>query len=109
MSDDWCCAYGGPPFFPISIMNKRLHIYYSGSVHGVGFRYTAERTALSLNITGWVKNLEDGRVEVVCEGDAAALNKFSDRIKDIFGAYIRDVSMEPQMPTGEFEGFDIMF
>jgi len=90
-------------------MNKRLHVYYSGSVHGVGFRYTAERTALSLNITGWVKNLEDGRVEVVCEGEGAALNKFLDRIKDLFGGYIRDARIEPQNATGEFEGFDIKF
>ena len=90
-------------------MNKRLHLYYSGSVHGVGFRYTAERIALSLNITGWVKNLEDGRVEVVCEGEAAPLNKFLDKIKDIFGAYIKDASVEPQKATGEFESFDIKF
>ena len=90
-------------------MNKRLHAYYSGSVHGVGFRYTAERTALSLNITGWVKNLEDGRVEVVCEGEEAALNKFLVLIKDIFYGHIRDARIEPQMPTGKFEGFDIRF
>ena len=90
-------------------MNKRLHLYYSGSVHGVGFRYTAERIALSLNITGWVKNLEDGRVEVVCEGEAAAMNKFLDKIKDIFGAYIKDAGIEPEQATREFEGFDIKF
>ncbi|MDO8536510.1 MAG: acylphosphatase [Candidatus Omnitrophota bacterium] len=90
-------------------MNKRLHIYYSGSVQGVGFRYTAERTALSLNITGWAKNLGDGRVELVCEGEGAVLNKFLEKIKDVFGVYIRDASIESQDATGEFEGFDIKF
>ena len=90
-------------------MNKRLHIYYLGSVQGVGFRFVAQSAAHPLGVTGWVKNLEDGRVEVVCEGETAALNKFLDRIKDIFGASIRDASMEPQNVTGEFEGFDIKF
>ena len=90
-------------------MNKRFHVYYSGAVQGVGFRFVAQSAAHPLNITGWVKNLEDGRVEVVCEGEAAALNKFLDKIKDIFGAYIRDARMEPQNATGEFKGFDIRF
>jgi len=90
-------------------MTKRLHIYYSGSVQGVGFRYMAQSAARQLNVTGWAKNLEDGRVEVVCEGEAATLNEFLDRIKGIFGGYIRDAIIEPQSATGEFEGFDIKF
>ncbi len=90
-------------------MNKRLHIYYSGSVQGVGFRFLAQSAAHQLDVTGWVKNLEDGRVEMVCEGPAAALNKFLDRIKDILGGYIRDARIESEKATGEFEGFDIKF
>jgi acylphosphatase len=90
-------------------MNKRLHIYYSGSVQGVGFRFVAESAAQSLGVTGWAKNLEDGRVEVACEGEGPALNKFLDKIKDVFGRYIRDVRIEPEQATGEFEGFDIRF
>ena len=75
----------------------------------MGFRYIAESAARQLGITGWVKNLEDGRVEIVCEGEGAALNKFMDKIKDVFGAYIKDTSIEPQPATEEFEGFDIRF
>jgi acylphosphatase len=69
----------------------------------------AQSIAQSLGLTGWVKNLEDGRVEVTCEGEPAALNKFLDNIKDIFGRYIRDAGIEMQGVTGEFEGFDIKF
>ena len=105
--------YEAPPGLYLSEgevgMDKRLHIYYSGSVQGVGFRFVAESAAQELGVTGWVKNLEDGRVEVICEGKGVALNKFLDRIKDIFGGHIRDARIEPQNATGEFEGFDIKF
>jgi len=105
--------YEAPPGLYLSEgevgMNKRIHIYYSGSVQGVGFRFTAESAAQTLGVTGWVKNLEDGRVEVVCEGEEAALNKFLDKIKDIFGGYIRDARIDPEKATGEFGGFDIKF
>jgi acylphosphatase len=90
-------------------MNKRLHVYYSGSVQGVGFRFAAESAARPLGVTGWVKNLEDGRVEVVCEGEDAALNKFLALVKDALEGYIRDARIEPEEATGEFEGFDIKF
>ena len=90
-------------------MNKRLHIYYSGSVQGVGLRFLAQSAAHPLGVTGWVKNLKDGRVEMVCEGEGAALNKFLILIKDAFGASIRDARIEPENATGEFEEFDIKF
>jgi acylphosphatase len=90
-------------------MNKRLHAYYSGSVQGIGFRYTAERTASSLNLTGWVKNLRDGRVEVVCEGKESALKEFSQKIENIFNGYIRAKDIEWGNATGKFDYFDIRF
>ena len=90
-------------------MNKRLHLYYSGSVQGVGFRFTAERAASSLGLTGWVKNLSDGRVEVMCEGKDTALKDFLQRIGDTFKDYIRDFDVEWAAATGEFDGFDIRF
>lgn len=90
-------------------MNKRLHAYYSGSVQGVGFRFTAERTAYSLDLTGWARNLADGRVEVVCEGKEPALKDFLLKIEDVFRDYIRDCDVEWASATGEFSGFDIRF
>lgn len=90
-------------------MNKRLHAFYSGAVQGVGFRFTAERAAMALGITGWVKNLCDGRVEVVCEGDESSLKDFLKKIDDVFKEYIRDIDVEWGEATGEFDGFDIRF
>ncbi len=90
-------------------MNKRLHIYYSGSVQGVGFRFTAERTASALGLTGWVKNLRDGRVEVLCEGKEACLKELLHKMNDIFKEYIHDRDIEWSEAISEFEEFDIRF
>ena len=89
--------------------NKSLHAYYTGSVQGIGFRYTAERIAGSLGLTGWAKNLPDGRVEVLCEGRQPDIEEFLRKIADIFKGYIRDVDVEWGDAAGEFDGFDIRF
>ena len=90
-------------------MKKRIHVYYSGSVQGVGFRFTACRTANSLGLTGWAKNLPDGRVEVVCEGEENPLDTFLRKITSVFQQYIRDADISCGQATGEFDGFDILF
>ena len=90
-------------------MQKRLHIYYPGSVQGVGFRFTVERTASSLGLSGWVKNLGDGRVESVVEGEEMAIEDFRKKILDIFGGYIRQTEAVSGEATGEFGSFDIRF
>jgi len=54
---------------------KRIHIYISGLVQGVFFRGAARRAAADLNLTGWVRNMDDGRVEAVLEGDDADVDK----------------------------------
>ena len=90
-------------------MTKRLHIYYSGSVQGVGFRFAAERTAATLGLTGWVKNLRDGRVEVACEGKESSLKEFLQKMNNMFEEYIRDRDVEWSEATGEFKEFEIRF
>ena len=50
-------------------MPDRLHVYFSGHVQGVGFRYSVKQLSLEFDVTGWVKNLPDGRVELVTEGE----------------------------------------
>lgn len=61
---------GGPPPAAGAVTCGWL---VAGHVQGVGFRYFVQRTATALGLTGWVRNLPDGRVEVLGQGEAAAL------------------------------------
>jgi len=89
---------------------KRLHVFYSGRVQGVGFRFTTEQIALSLGMTGWVKNLPDGRVEVMAEGEEAKLVGFLEKIRNgPMKPYIRGVEAEWEEAKGEFRDFGIRF
>ncbi len=89
---------------------KRIHLFYSGRVQGVGFRFTSEQIALSLGIVGWVKNLPGGRVEIIAEGEESKLVGFLEKIKTgAMGAYIRKVDVSWQEATGEFKDFSIRF
>ena len=90
-------------------MKKLIRAYYSGRVQGVSFRYTAEDIACELGVTGWVKNLRDGRVEVVAEADEEVLKDFLSRINHYFSSYIRDSDIQWQPATGEFKDFGIRF
>ena len=56
-------------------MKKCLHVFYSGKVQGVGFRFTLQQIAKELNVVGWVKNLKDGRVELLAESDEDTLKE----------------------------------
>jgi len=90
-------------------MKKRLRLFYSGRVQGVGFRYTVEEIARKNKVFGWVKNLSDGRVEITAESDEEALNGFISQVKEHFFRYIEDVEMEWLPATGEFSDFEIVF
>ncbi len=90
-------------------MKKSAHVYYSGSVQGVGFRFTAERFAQSLGLAGWVKNLHDGRVEILLEGKEAVIKEFLQKVETVFKDYIRDTQTEWSEATDELETFDIRF
>ncbi|MDO8730585.1 MAG: acylphosphatase [Candidatus Omnitrophota bacterium] len=91
-------------------MKKRLSVFWSGRVQGVGFRYTAESSALQLGVTGWVRNLPDGRVEAVVEGPEKTLKTLLDQIASgAMKKYIRGVETRWEKPTGEFDDFQIRF
>jgi len=89
---------------------KRAHIVYSGHVQGVGFRYAAQDIAMRAGLKGWVKNLEDGRVEIVAEGKEEDIKGFLDKIsKGQLGRYIIDTELSWEKPAKEFDDFDIRF
>jgi len=87
----------------------RKHIYYSGRVQGVGFRYTTSRLADRYDVTGFVRNLSDGRVEVVVEGTSAAVESFLDDLSLEMQGYINDTQVTDEPFAGEFTNFDIRF
>lgn len=86
---------------------KRVHALYSGSVQGVGFRFTAEASARKFKVNGWVSNLRDGRVEVVAEGEETDLKDFLGQISGEMSHYIVDTDVSWEEPTGEFRDFGI--
>lgn len=90
-------------------MKRQIHVYYTGRVQGVGFRFTAEDIARDLGVLGWAKNLGDGRVEVAAEAEEAALKEFLERINKYFSRYIQDIDVKWLEATGEFEDFGIKF
>ncbi len=89
---------------------KTLHILVSGIVQGVGFRYFAYKTALRLNIKGWVRNLPDGRVEIMAQGNESALREFVKqlRIGPRF-ATVKSVRVEEKLDEPEYDQFDITY
>ncbi|MFH1269861.1 MAG: acylphosphatase [Candidatus Omnitrophota bacterium] len=90
-------------------MKKQLHVYYSGRVQGVGFRFTAEKIAREMGVTGWVKNMRDGRVEITAEAEEETLKDFLEKINGYFSVYIRDADTQWLAATGEFKDFGIEF
>ena len=89
-------------------MPDRLHVYFSGHVQGVGFRYSVKQLSLEFDVTGWVKNLPDGRVELVAEGERDELETFQAAIPDAgLRRFIRETQSHWSEGAGEYRGFEI--
>jgi acylphosphatase len=93
-------------FSPSSDPVARLHCLFSGEVQGVGFRRHTERQALALGLRGWVRNLPDGRVEMVAEGPPADLEALVKHLEGRFHVTQNEFDRLP--PTGEFASFCIL-
>ena len=85
----------------------RKSIHFAGRVQGVGFRYTARNIAQQYKVTGYVRNLADGRVELVMEGAERQANAVLEEIRRKMSGFIRGVTVETSPAQGEFEGFAI--
>ncbi len=85
-----------------------MQIFYSGSVQGVGFRYTVKSVATGFEVAGYVRNLSDGRVELVAEGVQAELEAFRQAVRDAgLDHFIRNEALGWGEARGEFRGFEI--
>ena len=86
--------------------NIRSHLLVSGRVQGVLFRQHTRGKALELGVTGWAKNLIDGKVEIVVEGEKEKVEEFVAWIKQ--GpplSRVENIEIAEESHTGEFEGF----
>ena len=92
---------------PPSPTTERRTVLYTGHVQGVGFRYTTRAIARGYDVTGFVCNLPDGRVELVAEGLPHELDAFRREIRDRFFNQIRDERCDVGAASGEFRGFEI--
>ncbi len=87
---------------------KRVHVYISGRVQGVFFREYTRRKAMELGVKGWVRNLSDGRVEAVFEGDDKAVDAMVRWCWEGSPyASVTGVEAREEEYTGEFRGFEI--
>ena len=87
-------------------MQIRKHMIFSGEVQGVGFRYRAFVYAQELGLTGWVINLDDGRVEMEVQGERKQLSRLTDRLRE--SRWIRILDIEEQsIPVIKERGFQI--
>ncbi len=92
------------------MMIERRRITYGGRVQGVGFRMTARRLSSSYPVSGYVRNQEDGKVEMVVEGEPDSLASYLHAIHREFGDMIRDIQEEMESADGEpLSGFTIRY
>jgi len=91
-------------------LKVRAHVYISGRVQGVFFRSETQDEAVKQNVTGWVKNLPDRRVEAVFEGEKENVEKVVEFCRrGPYGARVTKVDVHWQNFTGEFKNFKIKY
>jgi acylphosphatase len=89
-------------------MRVARHFVVNGRVQGVGFRYFAHEAAAREGIHGWVRNLPDGGVEAVAEGDAEAVERFERALRQgPRGSRVDHVDASDEMPSGRETGFAV--
>ncbi|MCE9556949.1 MAG: acylphosphatase [Planctomycetes bacterium] len=88
-------------------VRQRSEVIYSGRVQGVGFRYTTRAIAARFDVTGYVMNLPDGRVQLVVEGTKAELNAFLEEIARKMSEYIDTTTQNILQSSGGFDDFQI--
>jgi acylphosphatase len=82
-------------------------VHYTGRVQGVGFRVTVADIARQYPVTGWVRNLPDGRVQLHAEGSADSVGRFLAAVRARWQRHVEDEQVEERPPTGAHHGFTV--
>jgi acylphosphatase len=90
-------------------MQQRRIVWFSGAVQGVGFRYTTLSVARRFDVTGYVRNLRDGRVELVVESEPPQGELFIEAVRQEMADYIRSVEEKTEPAKGTFRDFSVKF
>jgi acylphosphatase len=89
-------------------MEVRWTVFFTGHVQGVGFRFATTQVAREFAVTGQVRNLDDGRVELVAEGSRGEVAGFVDEVARQLAGYIRDRDTREELTKErQFRGFGI--
>lgn len=97
------------PDKPLMEKRQQMRVYYSGRVQGVGFRYNVKSVAAGFEVTGTVRNLDDGRVELIAEGQRPELEAFRAAIRDSgVAGFIRDEKVTWGDAQNDVRGFQII-
>jgi acylphosphatase len=89
-------------------VRRRMTVHYTGNVQGVGFRYTARTVAAGFEVVGRIRNLPDGRVELIAEGLQEELNAYRSALRDAgLAGFIRDEHVQWEDAQLEFRNFEI--
>ena len=88
---------------------KRAHIHFSGNVQGVGFRYMVQKYALNLDLTGWVKNLPIGSVEILVNGSKDNIETLCQYIEKYFDGNIKNKEIQYTSSVEGFQNFQITY
>ena len=91
-------------------MVVRAHVFVSGRVQGVFFRFETRRLARRFGVAGWIRNRRDGQVESVFEGEREVVERMVEFCRHgPSGARVTNVEVRWEEPTGEFEGFSVHY
>ncbi|MBI5142794.1 MAG: acylphosphatase [Nitrospirae bacterium] len=88
----------------------RVHLIITGRVQGVFYRASTRATAMALGVNGWVRNLPNGSVEAVAEGEADAVEQLAAWCRQgPRGAFVTGMTIKKETPTGEFRSFEVRY
>ncbi len=94
--------------FSFDLFMKQVHIFISGSVQGVGFRYFIKSHAKKYSVVGWVSNLPDGRLEAVFHGESQAVSELVEKCrKGPFLAEVKNLDIKEEEALDSFADFQV--